>query len=98
MSKNKEPIVLSKERSAYIEKIRGTYITLDTIRTPLMRGDISVDAYRIADSHIDLKDSERDCVAEQFIYRLTGVYCKAYDSLLCRALLCVTRAAYYNFT
>lgn len=85
VSKNKEPIVLPKE------KIRGTYITLDTIRTPLMKGDISVDAYRIADSHIDLKDSERDCVAEQFIYRITGVYCKAYDNVLYRALLCVTK-------
>ena len=86
MTKNKEPIVLPKEST------RNTYITLDTIRTPLTHfGNILVDTYRVADSHIDLDDSERNCAAEQFIYRITGIYCEAYDSLLSRACLCVTK-------
>lgn len=92
MRKNKEPIVLPKEHGTHIEETHGSYITLDTIRVPITHsGKISVDTYRVADAHLDLNSSERDCIAEQFIYRITGVYCEAYDSLINRALLCVTK-------
>lgn len=84
VSKNKEPIVLPKE------KIRGTYITVDTIHVPI-KDSISVDAYRLIDTKIKLQHEDRDYLTEQFIYRITGVCCEAYDSPLVRACLCLSK-------
>ena len=80
MSKNKEPIILSKD------KIRRTYVTLDTIHTPLVsvvmkkgNKDVQVyaEAYCIASINVDTLGLKHDYATEQFIYRITGVCCNA---------------------
>ena len=91
MYKNKEPIILSDD------KIRRTYVTLDTIHTPfaavVMKNnkDVQVyaEAYRIASINIDTLGLKHEYATEQFIYRITGVCCNAYDDMLTRACVCL---------
>lgn len=89
MSKDEKPIILSKDN------IRSTYVTLDTIYTPLvsiMRNDkqIYTKAYRVANIQVNIYDLKRDYATEQFIYRITGMCCDVYDSMLARACLCLS--------
>ena len=92
MYKNKEPIILSDD------KIRGTYVTLDTIHTPLVsvvmkknNKDVQVyaEAYCIASINVDTLGLKHEYATEQFIYRITGVCCNAYDDMLTRACVCL---------
>lgn len=87
MYKNKEPIILSDD------KIRRTYVTLDTIHTPLVSVmmkknnkdvQVYVEAYRIASININVLGLKHDYATEQFIYRITGVCCNVYDNTLSR--------------
>ena len=92
MSKNKEPIILSKD------KIRRTYVTLDIIHTPLVSDvlkkihkntQVYAEAYRIDRINIDILGLKHEYATEQFIYRITGVCCNAYDDTLTRACVCL---------
>lgn len=92
MSKNKEPIILSKD------KIRRTYITLDTIHTQLTPIPVDesnnhcyVTTYRVADVNIDVSNLKHEYTVEQFIYRITGMRCDVYDSMIVRACICLTK-------
>jgi len=90
MNKNNEPVILSKS------KISSTYVTLDTIHTPLTLSNnrneqIYVDTYRVADVNIDVCNLKHDYATEQFIYRITGVCCNVYDNILVRACICLTK-------
>ena len=96
MRTNKEPIILSND------KIRGTYVTLDTINTPLVSDvlkksnanrQVYVEAYRIASINIDTRGLKHEYATEQFIYRITGVCCNAYDNTLARACVCLINHA-----
>lgn len=93
MYKNKEPIILSDD------KVRRIYVTLDTIRTPLVsvvikknneNTQVYAEAYRVAGANIDVCGLKHDYATEQFIYRITGVCCNAYDNTLARACVCLT--------
>ena len=98
MRENKEPIILSKD------KIRSTYVTLDTIYTPLMSVMMQgkqayVEAYRVDKINVDIRDLKRKYATEQFIYRITGVCCNAYDNTLARACVClISRACCYAWS
>lgn len=98
MYENKKPIILSKD------KIRRTYVTLDTIYTPLMSVMMQgkqayVEAYRIDKINVDIRDLKRKYATEQFIYRITGVCCNAYDNTLARACVClISRACCYAWS
>ena len=88
MYENKKPIILSKD------KVRRTYVTLDTIYTPLMSVMMQgkqayVEAYRVDKINVDIRDLKRKYATEQFIYRITGVCCNAYDDMLTRACVCL---------
>lgn len=92
MSKNKEPVILSKD------KIRRTYVTLDTIYTQLTpipvyesNSHCYVTTYRVADVNIDVGDLKHEYAVEQFIYRITGMRCDVYDSMVVRACICLTK-------
>lgn len=90
MSKNKEPVILSNS------KISSTYVTLDTIHTPLTLSNnrneqIYVDTYRVADVNINVCNLKHEYATEQFIYRITGVCCNVYDNTLVRACICLTK-------
>ena len=96
MSKNKEPIILSKD------KIRRTYVTLDIIHTPLVSDvlkkihkntQVYAEAYRIDRINIDILGLKHEYATEQFIYRITGVCCNAYDDMLARACMCLINQA-----
>ena len=92
MYKNKEPIILSKD------KMPNTYVTLDTIYTPLMSVMMQgkqayVEAYYVDKINVDIRDLKRKYATEQFIYRITGVCCFAYDSMLARACVCLINHA-----
>ena len=72
MYKNKEPIILSDD------KIRRTYVTLDTIHTPLVsvvmkKGNkntqVYAEAYRIDRINIDTLGLKHEYATEQFINR-----------------------------
>lgn len=92
MNKNKEPIILSKD------KIRRTYVTLDTIYTQLTPIPVDesnrhcyVTTYRVADVNIDVGNLKHEYAVEQFIYRITGMRCDVYDSMVVRACICLTK-------
>lgn len=92
MNKNKEPIILSKD------KIRRTYVTLDTIYTQLTPIPVDesnrhcyVTTYRVTGVNIDVGNLKHEYAIEQFIYRITGMRCDVYDSMVVRACICLTK-------
>lgn len=94
MSKNKEPIILSKD------KIRRTYVTLDTIYTPLTsvvskddneNKQLYVKTYRVTKTNIDVCGLKHEYTVEQLIYRITGMCCNVYDDMFTRACICLTK-------
>jgi hypothetical protein len=93
MRKNKEPIILSKD------KICRIYITLDTIYTPLTSvvssdnkdNPIYVKTYRVTKANIDVCSLKHEYAVEQLIYRITGMCCNVYDNMLARACICLTK-------
>jgi hypothetical protein len=93
MRKNKEPIILSKD------KICRIYITLDTIYTPLTsvvssdnkNNMIYAKTYRVTKANIDVCSLKHEYAVEQLIYRITGMCCNVYDNMLARACICLTK-------
>ena len=90
--RNKEPVILSND------KIRRTYVTLDTIHTQLTPIPVDennnhcyVTTYRVADVNIDVSDLKHEYAVKQFIYRITGMRCDVYDSMTVRACICLTK-------
>lgn len=93
MRENKEPVILSKD------EIRSTYVTLDTIYTPLtlvVSSDnknnlIYAKTYRVTKANIDVYSLRHEYAVEQLIYRITGICCNVYDDMLARACICLTK-------
>ena len=88
MYKNKEPIILSDD------KIRRTYVTLDTIYTPLVsvmmqNKQAYVEAYCISSINVSVLGLKQEYATEQLIYRITGMCCNAYDDMATRACVCL---------